>query len=297
MGYGNYSESAHQALISARSSLPVEQVFRQRACHPLMNPKGVRVRESRDSADHPKSLGIVFALDVSGSMGEIPHLLATQQLPLFMKVLMDCKIPDPQVLFMAFGDAVCDTAPLQVGQFESTAELIDQWLTWTYIESGGCGDQESYELAMYFLAAHTEMDCFVKRNKRGYLFMTGDEVPYPMLSRHVVEAVVGDRLDEDIPCEEVVAELQKTFTPFFVIPDRKRAQTCERTWRNLFGDHVLCLRSSEDVCFVTAGAILLCEGLVGEVNQLASLLRQAGMPASREKSVMQSLLPLAQIRL
>jgi len=210
---------------------------------------------------------------------------------------MDCKIPDPQVLFMAFGDAVCDTAPLQVGQFESTAELIDQWLTWTYIESGGCSDQESYELAMYFLAAHTEMDCFVKRNKRGYLFMTGDEVPYPMLSRHVVEAVVGDRLDEDIPCEEVVAELQKTFTPFFVIPDRKRAQTCERTWRNLFGDHVLCLRSSEDVCFVTAGAILLCEGLVGEVNQLASLLRQAGMPASREKSVMQSLLPLAQIRL
>ena len=28
---------------------------------------------------------------------------------------------------------------LQVGQFESTAELMDQWLTWTYLEGGGGG--------------------------------------------------------------------------------------------------------------------------------------------------------------
>ncbi len=297
MGYGNYSYTAHQALLSNRADLPVEQVFKNRACHPLMNPKGVRVRESRDSADHPQSLGIVFALDVSGSMGEIPHLLATQQLPLFMKVLLDCKIPDPQVLFLALSDAVCNKAPLQVGQFESTAELMDQWLTWTYLEGGGCSNKESYELAMYFLAAHTEMDCFVKRGKRGYLFMTGDEIPYPSLSRHVVETIIGDHLDEDIPTPEVVAELQKTYIPFFIIPDPQRAKECERTWRDLLGDHVLVLQAPVDVCFVTAGAILLSEGLVSDVKQLASLLRQAGMPGNREKSVMKSLLPLAQVLL
>jgi hypothetical protein len=297
MGYGNYSYTAHQALLGNRADLPVEQVFQNQACHPLMNPKGVRVRESRNSTDHPQSLGIVFALDVSGSMGEIPHLLATQQLPLFMKVLLDCKIPDPHVLFMGLSEANCNGAPLQVGQFESTAELMDQWLTWIYLEGGGCSDKESYELAMYFLATHTEMDCFVKRGKRGYLFMTGDEVPYPSLSRHVVETIIGDRLDEDIPTKEVVAELQKTFIPFFVIPDPQRARQCERTWRNLFGDHVLVLQSPVDVCFVTAGAILLSEKLVSDIKQLASLLRQAGMPANREKSVIKSLLPLAQILL
>ena len=32
-----------------------------------------------------------------------------------------------------------DAAPLQVGQFESTAELMDQWLTWTYLEGRGGG--------------------------------------------------------------------------------------------------------------------------------------------------------------
>jgi hypothetical protein len=63
----------------------------------------------------------------------------------------------------------------------------------------------------------------------------------------------------------------------------------------LFGDHVLVLESPVDVCFVTAGAILLYAGLVSDVKQLASRLRQAGMPADREKSVMKSLLPLAQI--
>src|SRR4051812_12621010 len=115
MGYGNYSHDAHQAIADARANLPREHVFKQRACHPLMDPKGVRVRECRDSAEHPASLGIAFALDVTGSMGEIPDLLARRELPNFMKILGKCNIADPQVLFLALGDAPSDGAPLQVG--------------------------------------------------------------------------------------------------------------------------------------------------------------------------------------
>jgi hypothetical protein len=117
MGYGSYSQDAHAALISGRTAIPVQQVFQQRASHPLMDPKGVKLREGRDSPDHPQSLGIVFALDVTGSMGKIPHLLAVQELPKFMKVLMDCRVADPQLLFMAVGDATSDRSPLQVGQY------------------------------------------------------------------------------------------------------------------------------------------------------------------------------------
>src|SRR5437870_13721200 len=123
MGYGNYSEEAHRALLDQRQSVPVEAIFKQRHCHPLMNPKGARVRESRDSAEHPESLGIVFALDVTGSMGRIPVLLATKELPKFMNVLTSCSVRYAQVLFMAVGDATSDRVPLQVGQFETTAEL------------------------------------------------------------------------------------------------------------------------------------------------------------------------------
>ena len=296
MGGGNYSTTAHEALLRSRANIPAQQVFKQHKCHPLMDPKGVRLRESRDGADHPQSLGIVFALDVTGSMGEIPKLMATQQLPIFMKILLDCQIPDPQILFMAIGDATSDRAPLQVGQFESTAELMDQWLTWSFLEGGGGGTgEESYELGLYFLAMHTEMDCVVRRKKRGYLFMTGDEIPYPKLSKHIVETVIGDGLDDDLSCEEIVAEVQKSFVPFFIIPDLARAKRCERRWRDLVGDHVLCLDSSVDVCYVSAGAMLLSEGRVSSLDQLTSLLSNAGMPAERKSQVIRALTPFAEV--
>ena len=297
MGNGNYSIAAHEALLRNRTSIPVEQVFQQRQCHPMMNPKGVKMRESRDGADHPESQGIVFALDVSGSMGEIPKVMATEQLPNFMKVLMDCQVKDPQVLFLALGNATSDQAPLQVGQFESTAELMDQWLTWTYLEGRGGGEGESYDLAFYFLAAHPEMDCMVKRKKRGYLFMTGDETPFPALSRHIVEGIIGDKLDEDIPLEEVIAELQKTYIPFFLIPDRTRAKRCERRWRDLLGDNVLVLNGPADVCFVAAGALLMCEKRAASLNEVAKILSAAGMPALRRNNVVQALTPLAEVLL
>lgn len=296
MGFGNYSHQAHEALLSGRQALPAQHVFQQTDCHPLMNPKGVRLRESRDSADHPSSTPIVFALDVTGSMGTIPKLLATQQLPKFMKVLTDCKVPDPQLLFMAIGDATSDRAALQVGQFESTAELMDQWLTWSFLEGGGGGTgHESYELAMYFLAQHTETDAWVKRKKRGYLFMTGDELPYPVLSRHVVEPITGDRLDEDLKVEEIVAELQKTFVPFFVIPDVERRRRCERQWRDLLGENVICMEAPEDTCYVTAGAILLQEGRVQGLGELETSLRAAGIPHDRVGPVISTLRPLAEV--
>ena len=295
MGYGNYSNDAHEAILRGRAQLPAQQVFQQRACHAMMNPKGIRLRESRDSAEHPHSLGIVFALDVTGSMGSIPKLLATQQLPQFMKVLGDCKVPDPQLLFMAVGDATSDTAPLQVGQFESTAKLMDQWLTWSYLEGHGGGTgHESYELALYLLAQHTEMDCWVKRQKKGYLFMTGDELPYPQLSKHIVETVIGDRLDEDLKTEEVVAELQKTFVPFFVIPDLERRKKCEQRWRDLLGDHVLCQESAMDTCYVTAGAICLYERLVKDVDELARVFKEAQVPPARIAPSIRALTPLAE---
>jgi hypothetical protein len=294
MGFGNYSLAAHDALLKDRAKLPQQQIFKQSKCHPLMNPKGVRLRESRDASEHPKSQGIVFALDVTGSMGEIPRLLATRELPTFMKILVDCKIPDPQLLFMAVGDAISDNAPLQVGQFESTAELMDKWLTYSFLEGGGGGSlEESYELGMYFLATHTEMDCMVKRKKRGYLFMTGDENPYPTLSKHIVEAIVGDKVDDDLTCEEIVAELQKTYVPFFIIPDQKRATRCDRRWRDLLGDNVLVLEQAVDICYVAAGVLLLSEGRVSSTAELAAALDEAGIPTERKNGVIRALTPYA----
>ena len=294
MGYGNYSHDAHQALLSSRSNLGDQEVFKQRDCHPLMNTKGVRLRESHDSKEHPNSIGIAFALDVTGSMGDIPLLIARRELPKFMKILTACGFADAQLLFTAVGDATSDRAPLQVGQFESTAELMDQWLTRSYLERGGGGSgEESYELAMYFLAEHTEMDCWLKRKKRGYMFMTGDELPYPAVSRTQVDTLIGDHLDEDIPTEEVVAVLRETFHPFFLIPDLKRRGKCERRWRDLLGDHVICMESPDDTCYVSAGLVALTEGRVERLEELKPLLESAGAQTERINPILRALTPYA----
>ena len=296
MGHGNYSHAAHAALLADRANLSASEVFAQRGCHPLMNPRGLSVRESRDGPDHPASLGIAFALDVTGSMGDIPRNLARRDLPQFMKLLDACAVPDPQVLFMAIGDATSDHAPLQVGQFESTAELIDQWLTWSFLEGGGGGTgSESYELAFYLLARHTDMDCWVRRKRRGYLFMTGDELPYPAVSRHQIDALIGDKLDEDIPIEEAIAAAAEQYHLFFLIPDLQRRKHCESRWRDLLGDHVICMESPDDTCHVAAALVGLTEGRLADIDAVARALSGQGVASDRISAVVRALRPYAEL--
>jgi predicted protein tyrosine phosphatase len=296
MGQGNYSHAAHAALLADRASASRSEVFTQRGCHALMNPHGLKIRESRDSEDHPNSLGIVFALDVTGSMGDIPQILATKELPTFMSLLGAVGVADPQLLFMAIGDATSDRAPLQVGQFESTAELMDQWLTWSYLEGGGGGSgEESYELAFYMVAQHTDIDCWVKRRKKGYLFITGDELPYPAVSRHQIGSLVGDTLDADVPIAEAIAAAAETYHVFFLIPDLGRRARCEKRWRELLGDHVICMEQPDDACAVAAAIVGLTERAIPDMDALVSTLREQAIAPQRVSAIVRALRPYADL--
>src|SRR4051794_18502556 len=128
--------------------------------HQKMNPFGVQVRESRDSEAHPESHAVAVLFDVTGSMQSVPRILQ-ENLPRLMALLIrKGYLEHPQILIGAIGDATCDRSPLQVGQFESGIE-IEEDLGKLFLEGGGGGHiPESYELAMYFLARHTALDCF-----------------------------------------------------------------------------------------------------------------------------------------
>jgi hypothetical protein len=293
MGYGNYSHAAHVALTRKRSNSTSAEVFGQVGCHELMDPHGVNMRESRDSEAHPHSLAVIFALDVSGSMGGIPTYLATTTLPDFMKAMLDAGVTDPQIMFMGIGNAASDSAPLQVGQFESTERLMDQWLTWLYLEGGGSGGNESYELAAYFASRHTDIDCVKKRGRRGYLFMTGDEPPNPVVSRTQVKRLIGDKLKDDIPIADIIEEVQRTYEPFFLIPDPGRGQRIEREWRDVLGDRVIIMDSPDDTSYVSAGLVSLLEGAVPSLPALVARLQDAGLDAEVTKRVAKALTPFA----
>jgi hypothetical protein len=301
MGYGGYSYEAHQAITQKRAALPSQAVFTQRQIHPLMSPIAVKLRESRDSADHPHTTSIVFALDVSGSMGAIPEQIAKKELPGFMKALLAAGVTDPQVLFMALHDCadLSKKAPLQVGQFESTAELIDQWLTWCWLMGGGMSEHESYDLAMFFAARHTKLDSLEKRGKRGYFFMTGDETCYPALKAKWAkeflgdEVVVGDKHDADLPLAAIVADLRRTYQPFFLVPDPQRGAKVQPFWRQHFGEAAITLGTPEDTCPVAAAAIALTEGVVPSLSAVAEKLAEGGLSPARVARVRTALTPYA----
>lgn len=289
MGYGEYSHAAHVALTRTRDT--ARPVFASRAVHPLLDPRGVH-RECRDSSEHPESLGIAFALDVTGSMGDIPRSLATRTLPDFMQALLDAGLSDPQVCFMAVGHAGHDKAPLQVGQFESTGALIDSWLTRLWLEGGGVGQHEAYELALYFCARKVQLDSVRLRGRRGYLFLTGDVLPNPAVSRVQVRHVLGDQLDADLPIRELITEVQQRFEPFFLVaPGRYRA--VGRAWRDLLGDRVVALEDMEDTAYVCASLVALMESAAGSLDEIGRRLSRAGLPRRRIARVVRDLVPLA----
>ncbi|MDP1826935.1 MAG: VWA domain-containing protein [Archangium sp.] len=287
MGYGSYSYEAHQAITTSRAGQSAAAVFKGTVVDPKMDPKGVKYRESRDSKDNPDSLGIVFALDISGSMSSIPVDIATKQLPGFMKLLTDAKVASPQVLFACLTDVTGDGRPLQVGQFETTAELMDQWLTRCSLKGGG---DELYELAFHFFARHTAMDCWEKRQRKGYLFMTGDEPSNTTLSGALVKRWLGTD-QQDMPLEAVIADVRRTFHPFFIAPDRKRGAGVSAFWTPYLGDSFISLDDPADTCAAAAGLVALGEGAVKGLAQLEASLTASGN--TRAKQVVEALRPWA----
>jgi hypothetical protein len=194
MGGGSYSY--HDREIRAKSEgyyeKPKEQIFKQRSLNNAMSPMGITVREARDSEEHPHSVPIILALDVTGSMGNIPHHLVKDGLPTIMSTIIQRGIPDPQLLFLAIGDHEHDMAPLQVGQFESSDALLDKWLTSVYLEGGGGPNAgESYFLAWYFAAHHTAIDSFEKRKQKGFLFTIGDEPTLKSIPKYTIQKIMG----------------------------------------------------------------------------------------------------------
>lgn len=274
MGGGYYDYSAHQAVTVARATKPVQTVFAQTTCHALMDPKGLHVRESRDSAEHPNSRAILFAVDVTKSMGPIPDGLAKRTLPQFMRNVLRV-IPHPQICFLGIGDAIDgDRAPLQVGEFESSNALMDASLTRLYLEGGGgpigC---ESYENAFYHAARHTSIDCYEKRHEKGFLLLTGDELPYAIVKAQTINRLYGaGTLDTDIPLVNIIAEASEKYHPFFFIPDLGRSLTIERPWRNLLGDNVIVLQDPDDTSVAAAILIGLCEGVYQHLDDVRHAL-------------------------
>lgn len=280
MGGGTYSYASRtlRATSLGYDTKSAGEIFQEHGINSAMNPYGVKVRESRDSAEHPASLAIVLGLDETGSMGSVPHFLVKEGLPNIMQRIMGGGILDPQVLFLGIGDHECDRAPLQVGQFESSDELLDHWLTNLFLEGSGGGNLgESYLLAWYFAAQHTEIDCLVKRGQKGIMFTIGDEPVLPSVPGTFLKRLMGPNGQyEDYTAVKLLEMARKKYHVFHINVKETASgirRSVEDGWRQLLQDDLLVAERREDVSGLIAGNIL---AVCGKGNAKG----QAGKPGT-----------------
>jgi hypothetical protein len=226
-----------------------------------MDPKGLDVREACDSTDHPCSVPVIINLDVTGSMGTIPHTLIKTGLPTLVQSIIDAGIPDPAILFTGIGDHISDRCPLQVGQFESSDELLDHWLTTVYLEGGGGATGcESYILAWYLAAQHTKTDHWDKRQKKGHLFTIGDEMTHPDVGAGTIAKIFGSGQGG---CGMEILETARErwhVKHINVLTSTGRRPEMGEFWEQLMGDDLLIAQNSLDIPQLIADEVCKVEG-------------------------------------
>jgi len=271
MGSTDYNFESRAVRTNNYVSQDFNETFTQqevRRVHESMDSKAISFRESRDSDVHPETFPIIIALDVTGSMGHIPHYIIKHGLPLIVEALMKAGIKSPAILFMAIGDHECDRHPLQIGQFESGDQELDMWLTRTYIESGGGGNAgESYSLAHYFAATRCQTDSFDKRNKKGVLITVGDE---PNLKNYPSTAMNGIFHGNDNPSfteGEAVDLARQQWEPFHILP-RVDNRGAGNHWRELLGnENVITAQGQEAVAQAIIDIVVNCYGVKSQGTQ------------------------------
>jgi hypothetical protein len=232
----------------------------------LLDPKGVKIREARDSDEHPASTPIIIGVDVTGSMGMIAETIAKSSLGTIFQEILDRKpVTDPQLMFMAIGDVRHDSAPLQVSQFESDNRIVQQ-LEKIYVEHGGGGNSsESYDFPWYFAARHTAIDSWEKRQKKGYLFTIGDEeAPYGLDKSHLKE-FLGEDSQQDYTAEELLKMAEQKYHVFHIIVEE--GDHCNyakdatfSTWAKLMGQRALHMANYTKLGEIIVSAIQITEG-------------------------------------
>jgi hypothetical protein len=272
MGHSSYSDDFYRSRVSCRveRGLPtfaysdsVTKGDLPKKAHDSLGILG-KIRESRDSVEHPESTAIGVIFDVTGSMRSVPVKMQSKLPKLMGLLLRKGYIKDPQVLFGAVGDYFADNVALQMGQFESGIEMDDN-LTNVYLEGGGGGSyEESYQNAMYYFAHKTSCDCWEKRGKKGYLFLIGDEKPYSKSTKEELKTLIDENSQGDADLASIVSAVKEKFNVFFIIPNNTSHfgdPVLKERWAGLLGEqNVIMLEDPDAVCETIGLAIGLCEG-------------------------------------
>lgn len=243
-------------------SASTQSLYTSTKLNEALNPYNV-MRECCDTEEHPNTIPVILALDVTGSMGQAANTVA-KQLGEIMKGLY-AKIKDVEFCIMAIGDLAYDRAPIQMSQFESDIRIAEN-LEKIYFERGGGGNSyESYTAAWYMAVNHTKLDA-IKKGRKGIIITMGDEPLNPYLPVDKLESVVGNVKTQErhIETSTLYNEVIKNFYVYHISVDdpetsyRHYAQGIKNTFGELLKQNYYvstCQKLGETITNIIVNAV------------------------------------------
>lgn len=225
--------------------ISTQDVFKVDTLSKSLNPYRI-MRECRDNDEHPNTLPVILALDVTGSMGSSAVAVAKQLGKIMESIYSDSAVTDVEFCMMAIGDLAYDESPIQMGQFESDIRIAEQ-LDAIYFEGhGGGNNYESYTAAWYMGLNHCDLDCW-KRGRKGIIITLGDELPNPYLPKNGrlngLATATGDKLQDNIETKELLPQVREKFDVYHISVNdpnssyeyNNRTGKVDTQWQELLG--------------------------------------------------------------
>lgn len=212
-----------------------QEVYKARKLDKALNPLNV-IRECRDSEEHPNTIPVILALDVTGSMGQAAVEVAAELNNIMTELYSSVK--DVEFMVMGIGDFSYDSAPLQVSQFESDIRVAEQ-LDKIWFEFGGGGNSyESYTAAWKFAITQTDLDCW-SRGKRGIIITMGDENINPYIDADYYKEVTGVPVQGNIETVDLYKQVIEKFDVYHInVKHGQSDWVNHKAWKDAIGtDH------------------------------------------------------------
>lgn len=206
-----------------------------------LDPRNFEIRECANSDEHPNTIPVILALDVTGSMGDA----CTETLSALGVIVTNLyeKFQDIEFCIMGIGDLECDDAPVQMSQFESDVRIASA-LDQIYREQGGGGNgYESYTAAWYMGLKRTKLDAFDKQGRKGIIITMGDEPLNPILYKDQVNHFVNTHEEADITTEALFRDASEKFNIYHIAVDspdsmfRYYEKRIDKTFKPLLGNN------------------------------------------------------------
>lgn len=271
MGNSTWDPGTWTSMSTARAyaTTSAHDIFAKKADRAMV-ARTITVREAFDSPANPESTPVILALDCTGSMTRVLKA-AISKFDVIIRELIDEKpITDPAIMTMFFDDIECYGGEdvLQVSQFESDTRAVEQLEKMCITGHGGGNDSESYHLPLYMAAFKTDVDSVKKRNKKGYMFIVGDESCPPDLTPEQIKAVFGpdEKATESLSYDDLYAAASQKFEVFHVIvmqgsyAGSRGDKAMMEKWTPHCGQNVIVLTDIESLAEVIVGVIRVREG-------------------------------------